>query len=378
MEKIYSRYYYPIEFYNPHVHLECNYNTLGLNEAEINALKEEEYKNKFIQLKELRQKEYSKRFNKSAILYEEEQKIKNKEEQYIKKMEKKEKLIKKQNYNKAVYQKNMKPFIKEKEQKEKQKTKTLTKNNKSESPNKKKIQTINNQFKKQNFEENDFISQDKNYINKNNDSNDFEAKKILDDLNNKQSTNENTITNKNIGSLKKNFELDNNVIDLRMNLENQLLEEIRNKNNNLNNCPMPDEVNDKIRTIKRFRNYGYFPNQTQFEEEKKKKPQKSKKFSSEFERRRFIKALKNIITERLGEHNIYIQNICSCGNLHKQLTALVEKGNLTVYGLTEVECANNCIFYKNKAAYLKNINDILNSIKDLSYDNFHNNYKEQK
>ena len=378
MEKIYSRYYYPIEFYNPHVHFECNYNTLGLNEAEINALKEEEYKNKFIQLKELRQKEYSKRFNKSAILYQEEQKIKNKEEQYIKKMEKKEKLIKKQNYNKAVYQKNMKPFIKEKDQKENQKAKTLAKNNKSESPNKKKIQTINNQFKKQNFEENDFISEDKNYINKNNDSNDFEAKKILDDLNNKQSTNENTITNKNIGSLKKNFELDDNVIDLRMNLENQLLEEIRNKNNNLNNSPMPDEVNDKIRTIKRFRNYGYFPNQTQLEEEKKKKPQKSKKFSSEFERRRFIKALKNIITERLGEHNIYIQNICSCGNLHKQLNALVEKGNLTVYALTEVECANNCIFYKNKAAYLKNINDVLNSIKDLSYDNFHNNYKEQK
>ena len=39
MEKIYSRYYYPIELYNPHIYLECNYNTIGLNEAEINALK---------------------------------------------------------------------------------------------------------------------------------------------------------------------------------------------------------------------------------------------------------------------------------------------------------------------------------------------------
>ena len=173
--------------------------------------------------------------------------------------------------------------------------------------------------------------------------------------------------------------MDNNVVDLRINLENQLLEQIKNKNNNINNQEINDEVNDKISTIKRFRTYGYLPEQAQLtNEKKKKKDPKAKKFSSEFEKRRFIKALKNIITERLGEHNIYIQNICSCGNLQKQLTALVEKGNLTVFALTEVECANNCVFYKNKKAYLKNINDVLKSIKEISYENFHNKYKEQK
>ena len=270
----------------------------------------------------------------------------------------------------------MKPFLKE--QKEKEKAKTLNKNNKSKNPNKNKIQAINHKPIKHNFEENDFIIPNNN-LNENNESNDFETKKILDDLNNKQSTNENTISNKNNADLKNDFELNNNVIDLRMNLENQLLEEIKNKNNNLNNNPIQDEVNDKISTIKRFRNYRYFPDQTQLErEKKKKKEQNNKKFSSKFERRRFIKALKNIITERLGEHNIYIQNICSCGNLQKQFTALIEKGNLTVYALTEVECANNCVFYKNKKEYLKNINDVLNSIKDISFDNFHNKYKEQK
>ena len=146
----------------------------------------------------------------------------------------------------------------------------------------------------------------------------------------------------------------------------------------MNNNEIKDEVNDKISTIKRFRTYGVLPDQSQQENDKNKKKEKNKKFSSEFERRRFIKALKNIITERLGEHNIYIQNICSCGNLQKQLTALVEKGNFTVYALTEVDCANNCAFYKNKKDYLKSINDVLNSIKNIAYENFHNKNKEDK
>ena len=114
----------------------------------------------------------------------------------------------------------------------------------------------------------------------------------------------------------------------------------------------------------------------EIKKEQTKKFFKNKKFMSQFEKKRFIKALKRIFTERLGEHNIYIQNICSCGNLQKQLTAIVEKGNLTVYALTEVECANNCVFYNNKKEYLKNINDVLKSIKNIKYENFHNKYKE--
>ena len=373
MEKIYSRYYYPIEFYNPHVHLEYNHNKLGLNEAEIKALEEEEYKNKYEKIKELKTKQFTMKYNKSAILYKEEQRMKNKEENLIKKKEKDEQLLKTKNYNKTVYEKNMKPFSKEKEKE--LKAKTLNKTKKTKNTNNKTIKTVNNQNQKENNIDKELVEIDNNYLT--NELNNLEKKQLLNTLDSKENLNEKINTN--LNEIKKEIQLDNNVIDLRMNLESQLLEQIKNKNNNINNQEINDEVNEKISTIKRFRTYGYLPEQQQnIDDKKKKKDVKTKKFSSEFERRRFIKALKNIFTERLGEHNIYIQNICSCGNLQKQLTALVEKGNLTVFALTEVDCANNCVFYKNKKAYLKNINDVLKSIKEISYENFHNKYKEQK
>ena len=373
MEKIYSRYYYPIEFYNPHAHLEYNHNKLGLNEAEIKALEEEEYKNKYEKIKELKSKQFTMKYNKSAILYEEEQRMKNKEENLIKKKEKDEQLLKTKNYNKTVYEKNMKPFLKEKEKE--LKAKTLNKTKKTKNTNNKTIKTVNNQNQKENNIDKELVEIDNNYLT--NELNNLEKKRLLNTLDSKENLNEKINTN--LNEIKKEIQLDNNVIDLRMNLESQLLEQIKNKNNNINNQEINDEVNEKISTIKRFRTYGYLPEQQQnIDDKKKKKDVKTKKFSSEFERRRFIKALKNIFTERLGEHNIYIQNICSCGNLQKQLTALVEKGNLTVFALTEVDCANNCVFYKNKKAYLKNINDVLKSIKEISYENFHNKYKEQK
>ena len=370
MEKIYSRYYYPIEFYNPHVHLEYNHNKLGLNEAEIKALEEEEYKNKYEKIKELKSKQFTMKYNKSAILYEEEQRMKNKEENLIKKKEKDEQLLKTKNYNKTVYEKNMKPFLKEKELK----AKTLNKTKKTKKSNNKTIKPVNNQTQKENNIDKELVEIDNNYLT--NELNNLEKKQLLNTLDSKENLNEKINTN--LNEIKKEIQLDNNVIDLRMNLESQLLEQIKNKNNNINNQEINDEVNEKISTIKRFRTYGYLPEQQQnIDDKKKKKGVKTKKFSSEFERRRFIKALKNIFTERLGEHNIY-QNICSCGNLQKQLTALVEKGNLTVFALTEVDCANNCVFYKNKKAYLKNINDVLKSIKEISYENFHNKNKEDK
>ena len=376
MEKIYSTFYYPIEYYNPHVHLECNnFKTIGLNEAELKALQQEEFKNKYAKMKELRQQEFIKKCNKTALLYEEEQRIKNKEEKLNKKKEQNEQLLKKQNYNKIVYQKNMKPFLKEKELKEKEKEKILKKKKEKKSANKEEINIVNKQPTKLNNIENEFIPVENNDMN---DSETIENKELIDNLEGKENLKD--AKNEKINNEKNEIILDNNdVIDLRVNLENQLLQEIKNKNRNNNNVEIKDEVNEKITTIKRFRTYGYLPEKAPIKEEKnKKKEVKNKKFSSEFEKRRFIKALKNIFTERLGEHNIYIQNICSCGNLQKQLTALVEKGNLTVYALTEVECANNCFFYKNKKAYLKNINDVLKSIKDIAYENFHNKYKFEK
>ena len=374
MEKIYSTFYYPIEYYNPHVHLECNdFNTIGPNEAEIKALKQEEFKNNYAKIKELRQKEFIKKCNKSALLYQEENRMKNKEEQLNKNKEKNEQLLKRQNYNKIVYQKNMKPFLKERELKEK--SKTLKKEKEKKTANKEEIKIINKQPRKLNNIENEFIPQEDNYMNE---SENIENKELIDNLEGKE--NLKNAKDEKINNLNNEIVFDNNVIDLRVNLENQLFEELKKKNDNKsNNNEIRDEVYDKINTIRRFREYGYFPDKAPINGVKnKKKAVKNKKFVSEYEKRRFIKALKNIITERLGEHNIYIQNICSCGNLQKKLSALVENGNLTVYALTDVECANNCVFYKNKKAYLKSINDVLKSIKDIAYENFHNKYKDEK
>ena len=364
--------YYPVEYFNPHVHLEYDYNNnLNLNEAEIQALQHEEYKNKYDERKKIKNMEFINKYNKNVLLYQEEQKMKNKEEETKRNREKSEKILKKQNFIKTVDVKNMKSL---------QKSKSINKIEKNINKEKQLIKVINH---------------NNDYDDGNNDFNidQFVPKKrLLKESNNKlsidysdkndsisQNLNENIYFNKcenKANEIQVNDNENNKIIDLRGNIEEILLEEYKNKHKYNND--LKDEINEKIENIKRFRNHGFLPQQNNdYIVVEKPKKTKKKKFFSEFERRRFIKALKHIITERLGEHNIYIQNICNCGNLQKQLTALVEKGNLTVYALTEVECANNCVFYNNKKAYLKCINDVLKSIKNISYENFHNKYKDK-
>lgn len=362
MEKSFPKFYYPIEYYHPHVHLEYNYENPGLNEAEIKALQQEEYKNNYEKIKEIKNREYINKYNKSALLYEEEQRMKNREEELNRKRAQNEQMLKKQNYNKTVYQKNMKPFLKEKELK----AKTINKMKKSKSLNKKEAK-INNHFKTQKLDniKNEFIIFDKKIQKEINDgySDNLDEKEISENLNPKENVKNAKIKNKNEN--KKDDSLDNNVVDLRYTLENQLIEEIRNKNRTINAIELKDEVDNKLNTIKRFRNFGYLPGQNSTTVEKKKKKE-NKKFSSEYERRRFNKALRNVINERLGQQSIPVQKICSCGSLHKQLDDLIEKGKLFINDLSEVECKNNCIFYKNQKEYLKKINDVLDSVKDLA------------
>jgi hypothetical protein len=223
MEKIYSTFYYPIEYYNPHVHLEYNdFNTIGPNEAEIKALKQEEFKNNYAKIKELRQKEFIKKCNKSALLYQEENRMKNKEEQLNKNKEKNEQLLKRQNYNKIVYQKNMKPFLKERELKEK--AKTLKKEKEKKTANKEEIKIINKQPRKLNNIENEFIPQEDNYMNE---SENIENKELIDNLEGKE--NLKNAKDEKINNLNNEIVFDNDVIDLRVNLENQLFEELKKK-----------------------------------------------------------------------------------------------------------------------------------------------------
>ena len=59
-----------------------------------------------------------------------------------------------------------------------------------------------------------------------------------------------------------------------------------------------------------------------------------------------MKALKNLMIEKFKEKSIVIPNICSCGQLQKQLDTLLEDKNVSVYSIVNIECANNCIYYK--------------------------------
>jgi len=386
MQKYYLRSVYPVEYFNPHVQLEYNLENnlyLNCNEAEIKALQYDEYKNRYEEMKKLKNDNYNEIFNKNALLYQEELRMKNKEEELSRRKEDAEKILKRQNFNKTVFNNNMKQFS----HRNFRKANTLDKDRNIKKQYKEiKVLNYNNQDIDTYNAADDFNSINKLFVPKktflkgdkmskkillDDNGDDDEFNKYFDDLNLNQN-------NEFEEKMKSKNSLNNKIVDLRGDIEEELLKELKNKNRQGENFHLKDEINDKISNIKRFRSHGVLPERhTPFFQRKPKKKLKTKKFYSESERKRFIKALKHIITERLGAHDIYIQNICSCGNLQRQLTALVEQGNLTVYALTDVECANNCEFYKNKKAYLKSINDVLKSIKDIAYENFHNKYKDK-
>jgi len=356
MQKAYSYFCYPYEYTNPQVYLEYNTKKLNLNEAEAKALQQIEYKNKKTELKKLKQKEYIRKYNKSALLYEEERRMKNREEQMLKKKEQDEQILRIQNYNKTVYQNNMKPFLKEK-------TQTINRQNmekRTKKVGKKNEKNLINQRKSGK-------SYDKKTRMEVKDNEEFETKEILDnlmenDIKNKADNNSNLHLKNNL-NLKKVDDAtssNNNVVDLRIGLENQVLEEIKLKNMLLANNELLDKVDDKISTIKKFRTLGLLPEEAKSRSKSKKK-EKSKKMNSEFERRRFIKAINNIIKEKLSEKNLNLKNICNCGKLQRKLDSMIEKDNLNL--LNDIECDENCIFYNNKEIYLEAINDVLNYIK---------------
>ena len=390
MQKYYLRSVYPVEYFNPHVQLEYDIGNdlhLDFNEEEIKALQYDEFKNKYEEMKKIKNDKYKEIFNKNALLYEEELKMKNKEEELSKRKEDAEKLLKRQNFNKTVFNNNMQQISHRNFRKANTLDKDRNTKNKYDQYKEIKILYHNNQDIDRYNAEDDLNSHKKLFMPKktflkgetsdqfladdNNNGDDDGFNKYFDDLNLNQN-------NEFDDRMKSKNNLNNNIVDLRGDIEEELLKELKNKNRRGSNFHLKDEINNKISTIRRFRSQGVLPERyIPMSQRKPKMKQKTKKFFSEFERKRFIKALKHILTERLGAHDIFIQNICSCGNLQRQLTALVEQGNLTVYALTDVECANNCEFYKNKKAYLKNINDVLKSIKDISYENFHNKYKDK-
>ena len=386
MEKTIS---YPKTVQNPNIQLEYNLNqNQNLNLAEKNALIQIENTKKLEDIKKSKQKEFKKKYNEKILSYYDEQKKKNEEEELNKKSDNFYRIQKMQNFNKTVYEKNQKKKIINnnknliwiKPENIKNKTQNKNKINNNMINNEKKI---NKEYIVINHNNNDINNDIVNLQSA--DGNFIKKKTILiksesnDDINdNENNININISVNENFkNKTNENNENNENIIDLRNNIQYLLDTKLTKKENiNINKEDKRDQINEKINELKQFRYDGTLPEKKiQSEKQSKKHIIKNKKFLSDFEKKRYIKALKNIFTERLGEHNIYIQNICSCGNLQKQLTALVERGHITIYALTNIECANNCIFYKNKKEYMKCIYDILNSIKKIKYENFHNKYK---
>ena len=174
-----------------------------------------------------------------------------------------------------------------------------------------------------------------------------------------------------------------NEINKQLTLKNTLLRNILNKNED--NSNINSEIKNNLSNLHNFRKKGTINNSdiktynlnniNNQNMNKNLNKDNQFKFRNKFEKVRFIKALKHIMTERLGERNIIIPNICSCGQLQKKLDFIVEKGNISVLTNTNLNCANNCIYYNNQKEYNRCINEVLDSIKKITYEAFHNKYK---
>jgi hypothetical protein len=185
--------------------------------------------------------------------------------------------------------------------------------------------------------------------------------------------------------------LDKNVINLREEIDNIIkskLEECKNDKFESNraslynfNTDVQNEINKNVSNIREFRKTGMINNPELFtsrNETQSKKVNESliepkpKKFENELERRRYTKALKNLMIEKFKEKCIIIPHICSCGQLQKKLDNILECKNISVQSIVNIECANNCIYYKNSIDYNKSLSDIIKSVKNLKFETFSN------
>jgi len=190
----------------------------------------------------------------------------------------------------------------------------------------------------------------------------------------------------------------NNAINLREDInlliKNQAIERsLKSKGLKQQKCEdeIDEEKDENIERLKYFRKFGKIEekkiqnskinnnNKSAKEEENNntsninnndKNSKYYQQFKKELEKRRYIKALRNLMIENFKEKNIIIPNICSCGQLQKKLDKIIENRNVSVYSIMNNECANNCIYYNKSQDYHKALNDIINSIKNVKFENF--------
>lgn len=161
-----------------------------------------------------------------------------------------------------------------------------------------------------------------------------------------------------------------------------------------------DKINQNIQMLKMFRKSGTLPLcpntiptnpnnydnniftnnsyniSTQSEVIKTKKvpqPYQHSINAGELQQRRYQKALKKIMIEQLKNKSINIPSICSCGQLQRKIDSLLNEGkSITPNDLMNVDCANNCIYYQKPGEYHKALSDIIQSMRNLNFENPYN------
>ena len=91
---------------------------------------------------------------------------------------------------------------------------------------------------------------------------------------------------------------------------------------------------------------------------------------NELQQKRYKKALRKLVIDRLNNKKIDIPSICSCGQLQRKIDSLLNENKLiTQDDLINVDCANNCIYYHKPGSYHRALTDIIQSIRTLQLEN---------
>ncbi len=91
---------------------------------------------------------------------------------------------------------------------------------------------------------------------------------------------------------------------------------------------------------------------------------------NELQQKRYKKALRKLVIDRLNTKKIDIPSICSCGQLQRKIDSLLHDNKLiTQDDLMNVDCANNCIYYQKPGSYHRALTDIIQSIRTLQLEN---------
>ena len=160
----------------------------------------------------------------------------------------------------------------------------------------------------------------------------------------------------------------------KINQNIQMLKMFR-KSGTLPLCPntIPTNPNNYDKNIFTNNSYNISTQSEVIKTKKVPQPYQHSINAGELQQRRYQKALKKIMIEQLKNKSINIPSICSCGQLQRKIDSLLNEGkSITPNDLMNVDCANNCIYYQKPGEYHKALSDIIQSMRNLNFENPYN------